>query len=545
MSEFVALSPEECNFQNDSDFFLRNQYYHILNLQQYIAQLQEQITNYTIQTEDGECFTIDQFIDQVNQSNRMNLALQQKLQDLEKSHESDKIKLENLEKLQKEKSELEIQLQALDEQFRCLKFNNSELAQKTERFIAENQKLDEEIRILKEKSEILERIPKTKLESLTSSIIAVTTEIQCKQFPPSLVQNLPSYFKCKLTGHIALDPVVCPHGLTFSRVAITSWLMRNTTHPIFTKETLTLKDLRPNIHLKEALDDWIATQTKSCSSEEHVNEPIIAPVCDSKNHNIKGEARIFLDPHWTWDSKNQYFNFLDFKEFPKAHYLWTSTFDDKILVDVLNTAHINGGIFNVMRAFGLEINTLNAAPVIGYFNRLEHVLQSLFGQLVNYSLSLNSVLDHRNGLIFVTKIPPLKPNEPDSRILTHIDAAVDLIFEQARPYITFKEIKTRFTNEIKLLKQSGHETMLNEKNNILLKLNLHLNTLEDLIIQAKKKMKSQCVHITKDKDGKILKTEFQNGHLTLIGTDQPIFLQIVFSGQIVPFKSLKSRNRKN
>jgi hypothetical protein len=63
-------------------------------------------------------------------------------------------------------------------------------------------------------------------------------------------------FICPITMKIMMDPVICPEGHTFERVAIESWLSKNETNPL-TRNRLTLNMLIPNIALRNAIQQMM------------------------------------------------------------------------------------------------------------------------------------------------------------------------------------------------------------------------------------------------------------------------------------------------
>jgi STIP1 homology and U-box containing protein 1 len=59
-----------------------------------------------------------------------------------------------------------------------------------------------------------------------------------------------------ITFNIMIDPVVTKHGQSYDRVTILEHLRRQQTDPL-TREPMTEDDLRPNIALKNACEDFL------------------------------------------------------------------------------------------------------------------------------------------------------------------------------------------------------------------------------------------------------------------------------------------------
>lgn len=64
---------------------------------------------------------------------------------------------------------------------------------------------------------------------------------------------IPPPLKCPITQDIMKDPVTTIGGHTYDRPAITQWINNKHSSP-FTRQTLTIRDLKPNYALKEMID---------------------------------------------------------------------------------------------------------------------------------------------------------------------------------------------------------------------------------------------------------------------------------------------------
>ena len=78
-----------------------------------------------------------------------------------------------------------------------------------------------------------------------------------------------STFMCPITQELMIDPVIDPDGNSYERHAIEGWLRQNNTSPI-TRAPLSIKDLRPNRALKQAIDEYRhSIRPKKQSSASH------------------------------------------------------------------------------------------------------------------------------------------------------------------------------------------------------------------------------------------------------------------------------------
>jgi len=66
----------------------------------------------------------------------------------------------------------------------------------------------------------------------------------------------PDYFCCKITFDIMMDPVTTPSGISYERSAIEDYLQKHNCDPV-TMVPCAINDLRPNLALKEAIEDWL------------------------------------------------------------------------------------------------------------------------------------------------------------------------------------------------------------------------------------------------------------------------------------------------
>lgn len=69
-------------------------------------------------------------------------------------------------------------------------------------------------------------------------------------------REVPDYLVDGITFEIMHDPVVTKNGRSYERATIIEHLKRNPTDPL-TREPLTINELRPNIALKEACDQFL------------------------------------------------------------------------------------------------------------------------------------------------------------------------------------------------------------------------------------------------------------------------------------------------
>ena len=67
--------------------------------------------------------------------------------------------------------------------------------------------------------------------------------------------DLPERFFCPISGNIFTDPVMSPGGHTYERGSIERWLENHNTSP-FTRETISVDDLHPNLIVCDLLEEW-------------------------------------------------------------------------------------------------------------------------------------------------------------------------------------------------------------------------------------------------------------------------------------------------
>jgi SUMO ligase MMS21 Smc5/6 complex component len=86
--------------------------------------------------------------------------------------------------------------------------------------------------------------------------------------PPVYSLSMPSTesplsFHCPITQEVMDDPVMVSYcGHTFERVAIEQWITQRHSCPIDRKE-LSSQDLRPDLVLKRAIEDWKKTMGRN------------------------------------------------------------------------------------------------------------------------------------------------------------------------------------------------------------------------------------------------------------------------------------------
>lgn len=68
-------------------------------------------------------------------------------------------------------------------------------------------------------------------------------------------QSVPKRYICPISLDIMSDPLVSRSGHRFERGAIEEWIGRTGTNPI-TRETMTLRDLFPDVTLREEIRFW-------------------------------------------------------------------------------------------------------------------------------------------------------------------------------------------------------------------------------------------------------------------------------------------------
>jgi hypothetical protein len=66
-------------------------------------------------------------------------------------------------------------------------------------------------------------------------------------------------FLCPITQEIMQDPVITPHGISYERKSIMTWLNKNNFCPI-TKKPLSRDQLITNYALKQTIDDYFKYQ---------------------------------------------------------------------------------------------------------------------------------------------------------------------------------------------------------------------------------------------------------------------------------------------
>jgi len=67
---------------------------------------------------------------------------------------------------------------------------------------------------------------------------------------------VPEHYCCKITFDIMKDPVITLSGITYERAAVENYLKRNSCEPI-TRVPMTLRDLIPNIAIREAIEQFV------------------------------------------------------------------------------------------------------------------------------------------------------------------------------------------------------------------------------------------------------------------------------------------------
>lgn len=73
-------------------------------------------------------------------------------------------------------------------------------------------------------------------------------------------REVPDYLVDGITFEIMHDPVVTKNGRSYERATLIEHLKRSPTDPL-TRETLTISDLRPNIALKEACEEFMSANS--------------------------------------------------------------------------------------------------------------------------------------------------------------------------------------------------------------------------------------------------------------------------------------------
>ena len=69
----------------------------------------------------------------------------------------------------------------------------------------------------------------------------------------------PEGFCCPITHKVMKDPVLCADTHSYERKAIVEWFEKKATSPV-TGEMLKTKELRANVALKDAIEDWKRTK---------------------------------------------------------------------------------------------------------------------------------------------------------------------------------------------------------------------------------------------------------------------------------------------
>jgi hypothetical protein len=68
--------------------------------------------------------------------------------------------------------------------------------------------------------------------------------------------NIPFTFICPLTKNIMKEPVMTKYGSNYEKIAIENYLKENNKDPL-TGNYLTIKMLKPNLKLKNAIDEFL------------------------------------------------------------------------------------------------------------------------------------------------------------------------------------------------------------------------------------------------------------------------------------------------
>ena len=76
-------------------------------------------------------------------------------------------------------------------------------------------------------------------------------------------------FTCPITTEIMVDPVICPDGHSFERVAIEAWLQSHSTNPV-TRKPLTVAQLSPNRALKESIGLFLKRTNGKAAAEAKI-----------------------------------------------------------------------------------------------------------------------------------------------------------------------------------------------------------------------------------------------------------------------------------
>lgn len=100
------------------------------------------------------------------------------------------------------------------------------------------------------RQEVLDEAEKKVDELRSVFAVADPTNHQAREVPDHLVDTI--------TFEIMHDPVITKTGHSYERATLLEHLKRSPTDPL-TRETLTAKDLRPNIALRQTLEEFWKT----------------------------------------------------------------------------------------------------------------------------------------------------------------------------------------------------------------------------------------------------------------------------------------------
>lgn len=103
-----------------------------------------------------------------------------------------------------------------------------------------------------EKAELKQEFEKKRDDLRTAFAISDPANQQKREVPDYLVDGI--------TFEIMHDPVVTKNGRSYERATLIEHLKRSPTDPL-TRETLTISDLRPNIALKEACEEFMSANS--------------------------------------------------------------------------------------------------------------------------------------------------------------------------------------------------------------------------------------------------------------------------------------------
>lgn len=87
-------------------------------------------------------------------------------------------------------------------------------------------------------------------ETMLSLFEATRLDSEKKRTPP------PDWVICPITFCVMTDPYMTPSGRSFEKLSILKHLQNNSTCPI-SREPMTVKDIRPNIQLREAIEEYM------------------------------------------------------------------------------------------------------------------------------------------------------------------------------------------------------------------------------------------------------------------------------------------------